>query len=81
MTIDDDLDILFGYVDSLYWEKNLSQIDLILSQASSDMSLTLLVWFLTITIPHKEEFRYRNRILKIIKEAAPDRPQLWQNLE
>lgn len=80
ITIDDEIDIIFHHIDSLYWKQDFHTIDLILSQANPTMELGILVGFLTITLPHKEVFKYRPRIVSIIK-ALDDRPGLVRGLE
>ena len=76
--LDLDLDIIFNHIDDLYWDGKLKEIDLILSQVSGDLPLTLLVGFLTITMPHKEQFVHRDKIFDIIRKVDPERPQLWK---
>lgn len=80
ITIDDEIDIIFNSINDLYWKQEFGTIDLILSQADPTMDLGLLVGFLTITLPHKEVFKYRPRIISMIK-ALDDRPGLVRGLE
>ena len=86
LNIDLELDIILRTFDKWYWDavdapEKRKKIDLVLSQVSEDMSLDLLVAFLAFTIPHKEEFKFRPRIVDMIKKKDPDRPGLWIGLE
>ena len=81
-----DINILFHAVDDMYWDaankpRKRSKIDLVLSQVTEDMPDILILAFLSITIPHKEEFKYRPRVLEIIKKKRPNEPDLWAGLE
>jgi len=79
ITIEDELDLLFDCVDRLYEKEGLNTIDLVLSQARPEMGLDLLLGFLTITLPHKEQFVYRQRIIEMVREID-DRPGLLTGL-
>lgn len=80
---DTELDIIFAAIDDLYWEavnapEKRKKIDLILSQVKEDYSTAVLIGFLSITLPHKEEFQEnRNRIAEMVRRKEPDR---WERL-
>ncbi|KKM73582.1 hypothetical protein LCGC14_1408910 [marine sediment metagenome] len=81
MKIDSEIDIIFKHIDSLYWKGDLEKIDFILSQVTESLSVTLLVAYLTITVPHKEMFKHRSKVVDILKNKEPNRSGLWSGLE
>lgn len=75
---DAEIDIIFNAIDDYYWDaveapEKRKKIDLVLSQVEEKLPISLLIGFLSITIPHKEEFVFRNRIADMIKRKDPDR--------
>jgi len=86
LDVDTELDIIFNAIDDWYWEavnapEKRVKIDLVLSQVSEDWPTTVLLGFLSITIPHKEEFMHRAKIVDMIKRKEPDRwPKLLTGL-
>lgn len=82
LDVDTELDIIFDAIDDLYWDSvkapiRRNKIDLILSQVTEDLPVTVLLGFLTITSPHKEEFKHRQKIFDMVKRKEPDR---WPEL-
>jgi hypothetical protein len=83
---DTELDIIFNAIDDWYWEavdtpEKRNKIDLVLSQVTEDLPLVLLLGFLSTTLPHKEEFKFRPRIVGMVKRKKPDDPRYWIGLE
>jgi hypothetical protein len=81
INLDDEIDIIYDHIDDLMLEGKFKQIDLILSQVSIELDVVLLIGFLCITYLCKEKFKYRAKIIDMIKQKRPGEDDLWLGLE
>jgi hypothetical protein len=72
MDTNKEIDRIFRVVDTCLFLCQIEEIDMLLSKVDTD-NITILVAWLTITMPAKDRLVGRDRLISRVRELEPDR--------
>ena len=72
MDIDKEIDKIFRRVDTCLYFSQMEEIDIMLSRVDTD-NITILIAWLSITLPAKNCLVGRDRLIRRIRKLEPDR--------